>query len=46
MVPRCSFDLFRSNVCHKLKELGDIDFLLDSLHDDQIREYYHRYCRE
>lgn len=42
MVPRCSFDLFKSNVCHKLKELGDIGFLLDTLHDDQIREYYHK----
>ena len=29
-------------MCHKLKEPGDIDILLDTLHDDQIREYYHR----
>ena len=42
MVPRCSFELFKSNVCHKLKELGDISFLLETLRDNQIREYYQR----
>lgn len=42
MVPRCSFELFKSNVCHKLKALGDIGFLLETLRDNQIREYYHK----
>ena len=27
MEKRCSFELFKSNVCHWLKEEGDIDFL-------------------
>ena len=37
---RCSFSIFKSNVCHKLKELGDIDFLLQTLSNDEIRKYY------
>ena len=37
---RCSFSTFKSNVCHQLKELGDIDFLLQTLTNDDIRRYY------
>lgn len=37
---RCSFELFKSNVCHKLKNLGDIDFLIDALESNEIRSYY------
>ncbi len=37
---RCSFELFKSNVCHKLKNMGDIDFLIDTLSSDDIRTYY------
>lgn len=37
---RCSFELFKSNVCHKLKNMGDIDFLIDTLDSDDIRTYY------
>jgi len=36
---RCSFDLFKSNVCHRLKRLTDIDFLIDVLEKDEIRMY-------
>lgn len=39
---RCSFDLFKSNVCHRLKELGDVDFIIDTLEKDDIRRYYDR----
>ena len=28
---RAAFDLFKSNICHKLKEMGDIPFLIDTL---------------
>ena len=38
--PRPSFSLFKSNVCHRLKELGDLDFLADLLEHDRITEYY------
>lgn len=42
MEKRCSFELFKSNVCHRLKELGDINFLIETLEKDTIREYYNR----
>lgn len=41
MEKRCSFELFKSNVCHWLKEEGDIDFLIQVLESDLIRKYYH-----
>lgn len=39
---RCSFDLFKSNVCHRLKKLGDMEFIIDTLEKDDIRRYYDR----
>lgn len=39
---RCSFELFKSNVCHRLKELGDTKFLIQTLENDDIRKYYNR----
>lgn len=37
---RCSFDLYKSNVCHQLKELGDIHFIVSVLESNDIRNYY------
>lgn len=37
---RPAFELFKSNVCHRVKELGDIDFLIETLEKDDIRKYY------
>jgi transcriptional regulator with XRE-family HTH domain len=42
LIKRGSFELFKSTVCHRLKELGDIDFLIETLERDDIREYYRR----
>lgn len=42
MEKRCSFELFKSNVCHWLKEEGDIDFLIQVLESDLIWKYYNR----
>ena len=42
MEKRCSFELFKSNVYHWLKEEGDIDFLIQVLESDLIRKYYNR----
>ena len=42
MEKRCRFELFKSNVCHWLKEEGDIDFLIQVLESDLIRKYYNR----
>ena len=39
---RCSFELFKSNVCHRLKELGDINFVIEVLESDDIHRYYKR----
>lgn len=39
---RCSFELYKSSVCHRVKEMGDIDFIIDTLEQDDIREYYQR----
>ena len=37
---RSDFEVFKSNTCHKLKELGDIEFVINLLEEDQIRKYY------
>lgn len=37
--PRISFDLFKSNTCHRLKELGDTGFIIETLESDEIRRY-------
>ena len=34
---RSDFEVFKSNTCHKLKELGDIEFVFNLLEEDQIR---------
>lgn len=40
--PRPPFDLFKSNVCHSLKELGDVDFLIEVIEKDDVTDYYER----
>lgn len=39
---RGSFELYKSSVCHRVKEMGDIDFIIDTLEQDDIRVYYQR----
>lgn len=39
---RYSFELFRSNVCHFVKNKGDIQFIIDTLEADEIRILYDR----
>ena len=41
-VKRSSFELYKSNVCHRLKELGDVGFIIETLESDSIRDYYNR----
>ncbi len=36
------FELFKSNVCHRVKEMGDLDFIMDLLVNDTIWEYYRK----
>lgn len=42
LIPRCGFELFKSNVCHRLKEMGDLPFLEETLEQNAIRTYYDR----
>lgn len=42
MEKRCSFELFKGNVRHRLKREGDIAFLIETLEKNMIREYYNR----
>jgi len=39
---RSSFENFKSAVCHRVKEMGDIDFIIDTLERQDIRTYYDR----
>jgi len=39
---RSSFETFKSNVCHSVKDMGDLDFLIDTLESDKIRKLYER----
>lgn len=39
---RIDFELFKSNTCHRLTELGNIDFIIKTLEDDRIRKYYNK----
>lgn len=39
---RPAFELFKSNVCHRVKALGDIDFLIETIEKDDIRKYHQR----
>lgn len=41
-VKRSSFENFKSSICHQVKELGDIDFIIDTIEDERIRTYYDR----
>ena len=39
---RSTFDVFKSNVCHRVKDIGDIDFIIEVLESDIIRQYYEK----
>lgn len=42
MPKRTSFEIFKSNVCHLVKDKGDIDFIIDTLMKNEIRILYDR----
>ena len=39
---RSSFETFKSNVCHMVKDMGDIEFLIDTVEANKIRQYYQK----
>lgn len=40
MPHRSSFDVFKSNVCHFVKDKGDIDFIIETLENNEVRRLY------
>lgn len=39
---RNNFELFKSNICHRVKELGDVDFIVETLENNEILTYYRK----
>ena len=37
---RSDFELFKSNVCHRVKAMGDMAFIVETLQSETIRRYY------
>lgn len=37
-----SITVFKSQICHTLKEMGDIDFMLDILKKDSVRDAWNK----
>lgn len=39
---RCSFEVFKSNICHRVNDVGDVDFIIETLESDEIRKLYNQ----
>ena len=39
---RQSFEAYKSNICHMVKDMGDIDFIISTLESNKIRELYEK----
>ena len=39
---RPAFETFRSNTCHHVKDMGDLDFMISLLESDEIRGLYNK----
>ena len=37
---RPAFEIFKSNVCHRVKEMGDLNFIFSVLQKDDVRKFY------
>ena len=42
MERRGSFETYKSNVCHMVKDMGDLDFIIDTLESGRIRKLFDR----
>ena len=40
---RCSFETYKSNICHHVKDMGDLDFMIHVLESDEIRKLYNKH---
>ena len=39
---RSEFEVFKSNICHRIKDANEIDFIIDTLKEDDIRRYWNK----
>ena len=39
---RISFETFKGNVCHRVKDQGDLTFIVETIRSDSIRDYYNK----
>ena len=37
---RSDFEIFKSNICHRIKDVGDFDFIISVLQSDDVRRYW------
>jgi len=42
MAYRQNFETYKSNICHMIKDMGDIDFIIKTLEEDKIRNLYQK----
>lgn len=42
MAYRSDFETYKSNICHMVKDMGDMDFIIDVLEQDKIRKLYNK----
>lgn len=42
MEPRPAFEVFKSNICHRVKDMGDMDFVINTLESGEIRKLYQK----
>ena len=40
---RSTFEVFKSNTCHYVKDMGDLDFIIKVLESDEIRKLYEKH---
>jgi len=40
---RPTFEIFKSSVCHNVKEMGDLNFIFSVLQNDDVRKFYNKH---
>ena len=39
---RSNFEIFKSTVCHRVKDIGDIPFIIETLQSNDIAQYFNK----
>ena len=42
MEERLMFETFKSNICHRVKDIGEINFMIEMLESDIVTRYYEK----